>query len=197
VLSRMKKRVTREQISDALRLSHRLGFKTKVFFTFGHIGETMADARETLRFIRQNSRYITRLGGGVGINVFPGTEVEEYARESGALDPEFSWSTRYYEPRNPFFATPPNVPLLIQPQFGWKEMKRVRYLQLLHKAQDPKLVLSYLRHLGDPGTLRRVGRLLAGPFRRARRATAIAAPEPDEPMESSMPTPGTSKGGRA
>ena len=165
VLSRMKKKISREQISEALVLTHRLGFKTKVFFTFGHIGETLADARETLRFIRGHARCISRLGGSIGINVFPGTEVEEFARDCGCLPADFSWSTPFREARNAFFSTPPSVPILIQPGFGWREMYLVRYQQLLEKARDPRLLLSYLRHLGDPKTLRRVGRLLAGPFR--------------------------------
>ena len=68
VLERMRKRITPEQISTALVLSHKYGFRTKVFFTFGHIEETLADAIETIRFIRKNSRYISRIGGGIGIS---------------------------------------------------------------------------------------------------------------------------------
>ena len=164
VLARMKKKLSRGQIAEALALTHRLGFKTKVFFTFGHIGETLADARETLRFIRENARRISRLGGSIGINIFPGTEVEEFARECGCLPADFSWSKPFHEPRNSFFSTPPSVPILIQPGFGWKEMYVVRYQQLLQKARDPSVLLSYLRRLGDPKTLRRLGRLLSGPF---------------------------------
>jgi anaerobic magnesium-protoporphyrin IX monomethyl ester cyclase len=165
VLSRMKKKITRAQIASALTLTHRLGFKTKVFFTFGHIGETLADARDTLRFIREHSRAISRIGGSIGINIFPGTEVEEFARSIGCLSPDFSWSMPFHEPRNSFFSTPPSVPILIQPGFGWKEMYAVRYQQLLQKARDPRLVFSYLGHLANPNVLRRAGRLLTGAIR--------------------------------
>lgn len=165
VLLRMKKKMSREQISEALALTHRLGFKTKVFFTFGHIGETLADARETLRFIRENARCISRLGGSIGINIFPGTEVEEFARECGCLPADFSWSTPFHEARNSFLSTPPSVPILIQPDFGWREMYIVRYRQLLQKARDPHMLLLCLRRLGDPKMLRHLGRLLAGLFR--------------------------------
>lgn len=165
VLSRMRKKINRDQIAGAIALTHRLGFRTKVFFTFGHIGETLADARETLDFIRVNARRISRLGGGVGINVFPGTEVEEFARGCGCLPPEFSWSTPFNEPRNAFFSCPSSVPILIQPGFGWKEMYTVRYLGLLTKARSPHVVSAYLRHIADPAVRRRLRCLLAGSLR--------------------------------
>jgi hypothetical protein len=165
VLSRMKKKITRDQIAEALTLTHRLGFKTKVFFTFGHIEETLADARETLDFIRKNARYISRLGGGIGIHILPGTEVEEFAKDCGCLPPDFSWSAPFHEPRNAFFACPPTVPILTQPGFGWREMYTVRYRELMYKARDPHVLLSYLGHLADASVLRRLGRLLAGSLR--------------------------------
>jgi radical SAM superfamily enzyme YgiQ (UPF0313 family) len=162
VLARMKKKITPEQISAALVLAHRLGFKTKVFFTFGHIEESLEDARTTLSFIRQNARYISRLGGGIGINIFPGTEVEEFARACGALPADFSWATPFHEGRNRFFATPPSVPILIQPGFGWREMFWVRCQQLLQKAHDPQVLRARLRRLGGRIAPRRLGRRLVG-----------------------------------
>jgi radical SAM superfamily enzyme YgiQ (UPF0313 family) len=166
VLERMHKKITPEQITEALVLSHKLGFKTKVFFTFGHIGETYSNARETLRFIHKHSRYITRIGGGIGINIFPGTEVEEYAHEIGCLPEDFSWSQEYDDQRNLFYGTSPSVPVLIQPQFGWKEMRSLRRLHLLEKLRDPKIWASNLRRLGDPIALRRLARIFTGVFRR-------------------------------
>jgi radical SAM superfamily enzyme YgiQ (UPF0313 family) len=191
VLARMKKKITPEQISAALVLAHRLGFKTKVFFTFGHIEESLADARKTLGFIRQNARYISRLGGGIGINIFPGTEVEEFARACGALPPGFSWAAPFHKARNSFFATPPSVPILIQPGFGWREMYLVRCQQLLQKARDSQVLLARLRRFGDRFPLQRLGpRQWFGP---AHRNESIVAPshlssQPGENSQSHLTT---------
>lgn len=171
VLKRMKKQITPEQITGVLKLAHKMGIKTKVFFTFGHIGETYDQALETLAFIRKNRRYIRRIGGIIGINIFPGTEVEEYARAIGSLPADFSWSMHYEDERNLIFSTSPSVPILIQPQLGWREIYALRRRHLFQKLKDPTILADNLMRLRDPIAFRRLARTFTGVLRRSKTKT--------------------------
>jgi len=168
MLKRMKKRITPEQIENILKLSHKLGFKTKVFFTIGHIEETVDQAMETLRFIRKNKRYITRIGGGVGINIFPGTEVEYFAKKEDLMPEGFHWSKPYSHEDNLHFSTAPSVPILIQPQFTWRELHLMRRRHLFQKLRDPEVVMANLRKLRGRAGLRRLKTLARGVFGRSK-----------------------------
>lgn len=170
VLGRMKKQTTPEQIRSVLKLTHHLGFKTKAFFTLGHISETVAEARETLRFIRKFRAHISRIGGGVGISVYPGTEVEEYARQSGFLPAGFSWSQPYFEKENLYFSASPHVPLLIQPQMTMGDLHGLRRRHLFIKLQDPQILAANLKRLADRATLRRFVQMAKGVFSHKKRA---------------------------
>jgi hypothetical protein len=164
VLKRMKKQITPEQVQSILKLSHDLGFKTKVFFTVGHIEETVSQATETLRFIRKNKRYISRIGGGVGINIFPGTEVERYAKEEGLMPDGFHWSKPYHQQENLHFSTAPSVPILVQPQLTWRELHLMRRRHLFQKLRDPEVIKSNLQKLRGKAALLRIKSLAGGVF---------------------------------
>jgi hypothetical protein len=63
----------------------------------------------------------------VGIMIYPGTDVEKYARQRGYLAPDFSWSKPYYEVVNRNLGSDPQVPLLIQPQMKFKHLARINF----------------------------------------------------------------------
>ena len=119
---------------------------------------------ETLRFIRKNKRYISRIGGGVGIHIYPGTEVERFAIEEGLLPEYFHWSAPYHHKDNMQFSTPPSVPILIQPQFTWRELHLMRRRHLLQKLRDPEVIMTNLRKLRNRGAIGRLKNLAGGLF---------------------------------
>ena len=98
VIKAMHKGITLDQVENVFRWTKELGILTKVFFTFGHIGETLADAKATVEFMERNSKYISVAATGIGVRIYPGTEVEHYARLSNHLKSDFSWSTSFIDP---------------------------------------------------------------------------------------------------
>ncbi len=176
MLKRMKKKITPEQVENILKLSHDLGFKTKVFFTIGHIEETVDQAMETLRFIRKNKKYISRIGGGVGIHIYPGTEVERFAWDQGLMPEGFNWSKPYHHEENLQFSTPPSVPVLIQPQMTWRELHLMRKRHLFQKLRDPEVIKANLRKLRGRAALRRLKSLAAGAFGRGSDSASKRSP---------------------
>ncbi len=59
VLENMHKGIDIRQVSDALRVLHGAGIATYVYLLFGTPSESLAEARETLEFVRKHHREIT------------------------------------------------------------------------------------------------------------------------------------------
>ncbi len=145
LLKKMHKNITTEQAVAVLRWTHDLGIRTKVFFTFGHIDETMEDAEQTFRFMERHRRLIDTFGSSVGIRIYPGTAVEHHARSIGSLPPSFSWSLPFEEPRARRLGCDPLVPVLVQPQMGWDELEALERRHLWFWMKDPASSLRILR----------------------------------------------------
>jgi len=125
VLNLMRKGFTVEQTEELLDLCNRVGIKTKVFFSFGHIGETIEDVEKTFLFIDKYEEQITTVASGAGVRIYPGTYLEEYACKNGLLPVNFEWSLFYDDKRLEQILQTRCVPLLIQPQLGFHELEEI------------------------------------------------------------------------
>lgn len=86
ILSLINKRVTLEQIRQAVRLSRAAGIRSKGFFILGHPGET----RETLKMTSDFALELPLDDISVSLMTpFPGTELYERAAEFGEFDPDW------------------------------------------------------------------------------------------------------------
>lgn len=145
VLKTMHKNIRVEQAVNVLRWTKELGIFTKVFFTFGHIGETLTDSFETIAFMERNAACITVAATGIGIRIYPGTDVESHARAIGCLAKDFSWSVPFAEQNTRALGNDPIVPILIQPQFGWDEFARVESRLAQFWLRNPRLTYNAFR----------------------------------------------------
>lgn len=125
VLNNMRKGFTVQQAQELLDLCAKVGLKTKVFFSFGHICETMGDVEKTFKFIDKNNDKITTVASGAGVRIYPGTHLEEHARQTGILSGDFNWSLPYDDRRLESILQTSNVPLLLQPQLGFSELEKI------------------------------------------------------------------------
>lgn len=137
VLKLMHKGITIEQVENVFKWTKDLGILTKVFFTFGHIEETLEDSFETIRFIDKHRGQITSPAVGVGIKIYPGTTVHRYAQKINCLPADFSWVEPYHDEKAAFLGGAPDVPVLIQPQMGYRELREIRYLLIKKKLRNP------------------------------------------------------------
>lgn len=127
MLETIDKKISIKQVTDVLKMCKELEIETKVFFSFGHIGETWPDATETLDFIDRYANYISRFAVSPVVKIYPGTFLEKYAMENGLLSNNFSWSEPFKNIEEDHIFTD-NVPIVLQPLFGVKEFKKVYYL---------------------------------------------------------------------
>lgn len=132
VLDLMRKGITIKQAEELLKLCYGLGIKTKVFFSFGHIGETTADVQKTFEFIDKHQHLITTVASGAGVRIYPGTYLEDYARKNNLLPENFQWSEPYNDNRLKDIFQTRCVPVLVQPQLGYEELEKIA-LQIYHR----------------------------------------------------------------
>jgi len=148
VLDVMQKKIRPDAAEQLLRWCDELGLRTKVFFTVGHIGETFRAGMKTIHFIRKNRKYISLVGYSPGIRVYPGTEVAQYAERNGLLPAGFRWSQPYENRDNlKLYLAPTNVPLLLQPGMGIRELRKLRQRYILSRLTSPTFLLSKARLL--------------------------------------------------
>ncbi|HSQ34993.1 MAG TPA: radical SAM protein [Candidatus Binatia bacterium] len=84
------KNISNAQVFQAVDWAHELGIKATAFFIFSHPTETWAEARESLDII---DRIKDKADITVSIlHIYPGTELETYAREKKLLPADFSWT---------------------------------------------------------------------------------------------------------
>ena len=161
VLEGMGKSISLEAAEGILDSSKRLGIRTKVFFTLGHIGETYEMGKKTIRFIRHNQKRITTVGYNPAIRIYPGTLVEEYSWANNLMPTDFHWSTPFENRDNLQLYRPvDNIPILLQPAMGLTELRRLRNRYIRGRLLSPRFWLYklglLLRH-GEIGKYLRLG----------------------------------------
>jgi len=161
------KRITIAGAEQLLRWTRELGLLTKAFFTLGHPGETYAEAGETNRFIRRNRRNIRLIAYHAGIRIYPGTRVETFALENGLMPPGFRWSAPFQNDVNRLLFRPvDSIPVLLQPQMGVRELRRLRMSFIAMRVSSPRFVLEKMRAILRAGTLGNYFRILRRGARR-------------------------------
>lgn len=148
ILNSIDKKVTPSMARSALIKTKSVDVKSKMFFMYGLPTETLNEATDTLKFIKQNWDNIDKVAAGV-CTIYPGTEVEQFAKNKGYLPADFSWSEKYNEDRYiRDFDANPLVPKLIQPQLGYDLLK-----QLFDESYKEPLSLDLIKKkIKDIGT---------------------------------------------
>ena len=168
VLDAMNKKIHVDDAEQLLHWCKQLGLLTKVFFTVGHINETYRAGLKTVRFIRRNRKYMTLIGYNPGIRIYPGTQVENYARQKNLLPADFKWSKPYENRDNlRIYLAVNNIPLLLQPRMGIRELRKLRHRYILSRITSPVFLLSKLTTLLKHGEVKKyIGLGFKGIFRK-------------------------------
>lgn len=92
VLKSMKKRITPQQIDNALRIIHRFNMTITGNFIFGDIAETKETAYETLKYWKNNYHIFLRGAVALGhVQVYPGAPIYEHALKKGIIVNELAF----------------------------------------------------------------------------------------------------------
>jgi len=132
ILKKINKRITPKQVENLLDWCKKLNIKTKVFFTFGHLGQTYQSCLNDVYYIKRNQQKIDFFATTVGIRIYPGTILEKRAKESQIISKNFSWAN-YKSPKWRYLLFEfDDMLILNQKQLDYKKLFRIILLLIFH-----------------------------------------------------------------
>ncbi len=114
-LRKIAKGISSDQVLNVLDICKGLDIRSKVFFTFGHMNQTLSECKQDVDFIKSNKRKIDFFGVTVGLRVYPGTRLEREYTKNGK---EINWSKSVKRFANLLIGEPGDVPVVFQKQLG-------------------------------------------------------------------------------
>jgi len=112
------KQIASDRVFEVIDWAEKLSIRTNAFIIFSHPSETWEEAQESLRII-EKIRHRSEVSASI-LHIYPGTELERYARDKGLLPADFSWSRR--DRRVPTLpAAQGDIPLF-KDQFTWAQI---------------------------------------------------------------------------
>jgi len=117
-LKKIAKGISPEQVLDVLTMCKKLAIRSKVFFTFGHPGQTLSECLDDIRFIEKHRKQIDFFAVTVGMRIYPGTRLESESRKNNVLKHDLRWTSSHKSIKNLLLFEPGDIPLLFQKQLG-------------------------------------------------------------------------------
>ncbi|MBI2042702.1 MAG: cobalamin B12-binding domain-containing protein [Candidatus Nealsonbacteria bacterium] len=148
ILKNIRKGITVEQAIRAAKVIKKAGIGMKAFFMHGLPGETYEDIKKTVFLSRYLFYELGVEGTTQGISViYPGTEMEMLAKNSGNLPKDFSWAKPYKMDRSyPPLSASPCMPIFEQPGLTYEQVFRyVRQAKFAYFFRHPLHFLKTAR----------------------------------------------------
>ncbi|UCE41125.1 MAG: radical SAM protein [Candidatus Aminicenantes bacterium] len=145
------KKVDIEDFHNLVKWCQELEIIPNVFFIYSHPTETWEEAQETINIIEQ---YGDGIEASIAIlHIYPGTPLEEIARENGVLPQDFTWAKRYRSKIVTLPAAQGDVPLYLD-QLTWSQVSELIFRWSLSGGQSTILrkiprIISNIRSFGD------------------------------------------------
>jgi anaerobic magnesium-protoporphyrin IX monomethyl ester cyclase len=145
------KKVDIEDFHNLVHWCQELDVIPNVFFIYSHPTETWEEAQETIEIIEQ---YRDGIEASIAIlHIYPGTPLEEMARENGVLPQDFSWAKRYRSKIVTLPTAQGDVPLYID-KLTWPQVSELIFRWSLSGGRSSILrkiprIISNIRSFGD------------------------------------------------
>jgi radical SAM superfamily enzyme YgiQ (UPF0313 family) len=145
------KKVDIDDFHNLVKWCQELDIIPNVFFIYSHPTETWEEAQETIRIIEQ---YGDGIEASIAIlHIYPGTPLEEMARENGVLPQDFSWVKKSHGKIITLPTAQGDVPLYID-KLTWSQVSELIFRWSLSGGQSSILrkiprVISNIRSFGD------------------------------------------------
>jgi len=129
-LKKIAKGISCEQVLEVLEICKGIDIRSKVFFTFGHLNQTLSECKQDIDFIKTHRNKIDFFGVTVGLRIFPGTRLEqEYTKRAE----EINWSKSVKRFKNLLIGEPGDVSVFFQKQLGPVKLSFVLMVLLKNK----------------------------------------------------------------
>ncbi len=122
----VRKKINLKQVREVAKWCGELGLLIYPTFIVSHPTETMANAQETIALMRELKTYAP---GDVTIGIlkiYPGTELENYAKKNGFLPSDFSWAAEEDSRVILLPSVSGNAPLFLD-KLKWEEINQILF----------------------------------------------------------------------
>jgi radical SAM superfamily enzyme YgiQ (UPF0313 family) len=147
----VNKKIDVEDFHNLVKWCNDLDIIPNAFFIFSHPTETWEEAQESIHIIEQ---YKDKIEASIAIlHVYPGTPLENTAKEMGVLPENFTWTKRYRKGIITLPAAQGDVPLFID-KLTWAQVSELVFRWSLSGGQAsifrkiPRIITN-IRSLGD------------------------------------------------
>lgn len=135
ILQVIKKNITLAQAKRATLISSQAGLLVSLNFIVNLPTETMEDVKMTADLIKELKKIPhVEVSYGFGL-IYPGTEMETFAKENGILPRDFSWNSPYTAPKARIIGSDPSVPYMEWPGMELEKVKAFMVKNLLEKGE--------------------------------------------------------------
>jgi len=147
----INKKVDVKDLHNLVRWCQELDIIPNVFFIFSHPTETWEEAQETINIIEE---YGDKIEASVAIlHIYPGTPLEQAAKETGVLPENFSWTKKYHTKIITLPTAQGDVPLY-KDKLTWAQISELIFRWSLSGGISsifPKIprIISNIRSFGD------------------------------------------------
>jgi anaerobic magnesium-protoporphyrin IX monomethyl ester cyclase len=150
----INKKIDIADFHNLVRWCRELEVAPAVFFIFSHPTETWAEARETIDLIEH---YRDRIEATVSIlHIYPGTPLEQTAKDIGRLPRNFSWAKRRFSKIITLPMAQGDVPLFVD-KLTWAQVSELvfRWSFTAGGKSIWRKIPKVFKHIHSPGDVRR------------------------------------------
>jgi len=164
ILNIMRKRITVQQIIDAVDMTIKNGMTCKTFWIHSFPGETLYDIKLTIDLMRKVYKMAGHPEAPPHANfatIYPGTALEFIAKQEGFFPPGFSWNKYIEFPQPKLVGMDATVPLYEQ---KWLTIVQILAFAYRYNNKPKKLVRKVIRgfvrsrNINDIKSLAKMGR---------------------------------------
>lgn len=123
VLRQIDKGITIAQVKEAIKASTDIGFNVSNYFIVSLPGETMSDIDATIKLMRELAEYKNVHNYYCFAMIYPGTELEQIAKDKGLFPKDFNWYQPFDCQRNLVVGNNPIIPCYENPELPFELIK--------------------------------------------------------------------------
>ena len=123
VLRSINKGATVAQAEEAVKISSEVGFNISNYFIVSLPGESLVDVDATIKLMRKFSKYKNVHNYYCFAMIYPGTELEQIAKEEKLIPGDFNWYQHFYCQRNRIVGNDPIIPCYEKSELPLEQIK--------------------------------------------------------------------------
>ena len=137
ILKELKKRITKEQARNAVKVYKKYGYEITTFFLIGAPSETKQTVQDTINFAKELNPDIATFNN---LTPLPGSQLYNYYNSTGAL---LTKDWRHYN----YFFYKDRDPVYTHPTLTWDELRKLRTKAYRSFYYRPGYVISQLKKI--------------------------------------------------